>query len=113
MSRTNKQGIASKKAQQAKQAKRTKGAKRFEYPKRTISIDEWKELGVLGVQTNPKGATYHRFLRGRKICYETRMRIDPDGYRFVRLPNGGSNYVSVAMSGWVRKKVIKSMKFKK
>ncbi len=113
MARTNKQGIASKKAQQAKQAKNTKGQKRFEYPKRTLSVDEGKELGVMWVQTNPKGVSYHWFLGGRKICYETRMRIDPDGYRFVRLPSGGSDYVSVGMSGWARKKVMKSLKYKK
>jgi hypothetical protein len=113
MARTNKQGIAAKKAQQAKQGKRSKGLKRFEYPKRALSVDEGKELGVIGVQTNPKGASYHWFLGGRKICYETKMRIDPDGYRFVRLPSGGSDYVSVGMSWWARKKAIKSMKFKK
>lgn len=113
MSRTNKQGIAAKKAQQAKQAKRSKWAKRFEYPKRSLSIEEGMELGVIGVQTNAKGNSYHRFLKGRKICYETRMRIDSDGYRFVRLPSGGTDYISVGMSWWVRKKVIKSMKFKK
>jgi hypothetical protein len=47
MARTNKQGIASKKAQQAKQGKLTKGQKRFEYPKRALSTDEGKELGVM------------------------------------------------------------------
>jgi len=113
MSRTNKQGIAAKKAQQAKQAKRTKGAKRFEYPKRALSVEEGKELGVMWVQTNAKGNSYHWFLKWRKICYETKMRVDPDGYRFVRLPNWGTDYVSVGMSWWTRKKVIKSLKFKK
>jgi len=78
MARTNKQGIASKKAQQAKQAKRGKGLKRFEYPKRSLSIEEAKELGVVGTQINPKGNQFHWFLRGRKICWETRMRIDTD-----------------------------------
>ena len=43
-SRTNKQGIAAKKAQQAKQAKRLKGLKRFEYPKRNLDLQEAKDL---------------------------------------------------------------------
>lgn len=46
-SRTNKQGIAKKKAQQQKQANRTKGARRFEYPKRKLTLEEAKELGVV------------------------------------------------------------------
>jgi hypothetical protein len=44
MARTNKQGIAAKKAQQAKQAKRSKGFKRFEYPKRNLGLQEAKDL---------------------------------------------------------------------
>lgn len=43
-SRTNKQGIAKKKAQQAKQASRIRGAKRFDYPKRKLELDAAKEL---------------------------------------------------------------------
>jgi len=53
-SRTNKQGIAKKKSQQAKQAARTKGAKRFEYPKRKLTLEEAKELGIVGGKTNSK-----------------------------------------------------------
>ena len=53
-SRTNKQGIAKKKSQQQKQATRLRGSKRFEYPKRKLTIEEGKELGVIGVNTNPK-----------------------------------------------------------
>jgi len=113
MARTNKQGIASKKAQQAKQAKRGKGLKRFEYPKRSLSIEEAKELGVVGTQVNPKGNTFHWFLRGRKICWETRLRSDTDGYRVVVLPSGGTDYVEAGSSGWVRKRIMKSQKYKK
>lgn len=43
-SRTNKQGIAKKKAQQAKQASRIRGAKRFDYPRRKLELDAAKEL---------------------------------------------------------------------
>lgn len=43
--------------------------------------------------TNPKGATYNRFLRGRKVCWETRLRTDPDGYRYIRTPAGASEIV--------------------
>lgn len=41
-SRTNKQGIAKKKAQQQKQASRLKGAKRFDYPRRKLDLEEAK-----------------------------------------------------------------------
>ena len=43
-SRTNKQGIAKKKAQQAKQASRVRGARRFDYPKRKLELEEAKDL---------------------------------------------------------------------
>lgn len=43
-SRTNKQGIAAKKSQQAKQARRLKGTKHFDYPKRKITLEEGKDL---------------------------------------------------------------------
>ncbi|MBQ7617102.1 hypothetical protein IJ913_01500 [bacterium] len=46
-SRTNKQGIAKKKAQQAKQASRIRGSRRFDYPKRKLELEEAKELGVV------------------------------------------------------------------
>jgi hypothetical protein len=108
-SRTNKQGIAAKKAQQAKQARRLKGAKRFDYPKRKITLEEGKELGVIGVWTNPKGREYHWFLRGRKICRETRLRVDADGFRYIRTPSGGSEMVEVAVAGWVRTKLRKAV----
>jgi len=107
-SRTNKQGIAKKKAQQQKQAARTKWAKRFEYPKRKLDLENAKEIGVIWVKTNAKGHEYHRFLRGRKICWETRLRIDPDGYRFIRTPSGGSEMVEVPISGWMRNRLRKN-----
>lgn len=106
-SRTNKQGIAKKKAQQAKQASRVRGAKRFDYPKRKLELEEAKELGIVGVHTNPRGATYHRFLRGRKVCRETRLRTDPDGYRYIKTPSGGSEIVLAPFSGWTRTKMKK------
>lgn len=97
-SRTNKQGIAKKKSQQQRQATRLRGCKKFEYPKRKLTMDEAKELGVVGVYNNPKGREYNRFLRGRKICRETRLRTDPDGYRYIRTPSGGSEMVDAPMS---------------
>ncbi len=87
-SRTNKQGIAKKKALQQRQASRVRGAKKFDYPKRKLTMEEAKDLGVVGVVKNPKGHDYNWFLRGRKICRETRLRVDPDGYRFIRTPSG-------------------------
>jgi len=107
-SRTNKQGIAKKKSQQQRQATRLRGTKKFEYPKRKLTMEEAKELGVVGVSTNPKGRDYNRFLRGRKICRETRLRTDPDGYRYIRTPSGGSEMVDAPMSGWTRTKMRKN-----
>ncbi len=109
MARTNKQGIAKKKAIQSKQANRLKGMKRFEYPKRKLTIEEAKELWAVGVWKNPKGRDYNRFLRGRKICWETRLRTDPDGYRYIRTPSGGSEMVQAPMSGWTRTKMRKNV----
>ena len=48
-SRTNKQGIAKKKAQQAKQASRIRGAKRFDYPKRKLELEEDKKERLIFV----------------------------------------------------------------
>ena len=106
-SRTNKQGIAKKKSQQQRQATRLKGLKRFEYPKRKVTLEEAKEYGFIGIVKNPKGREYNRFLRGRKICRETRLRTDPDGYRFIRTPSGGSEVVDAPMSGWTRGRLRK------
>jgi len=111
--RTNKRWIAAKKAQQAKQAKRIKWGKKFEYPKRKLELVDAKEIWIIWVVTNPKWNDYNWFLRWRKICRETRCRIDPDGYRFVRTPSGGSESVVVNPSGWLRKKLVSSTKWRK
>ncbi len=108
MARTNKRGIAAKKAVQQKQAARLKGVRRFSYPKRKLELDEAKDLGIVGVVKNPKGTSYNRFLRGRKICWETRLRIDPDGYRLIGTPSGGTEIVRAPQSGWIIKKLRKS-----
>jgi len=107
-SRTNKQGIAKKKSQQQKQANRLKGMKRFEYPKRKLSLEEGKDFGAIWIYTNPKWHEYHRFIRWRKICWETRLRIDPDGFRYIRTPSWASEMVSAPMSGWTRTKMRKN-----
>lgn len=107
-SRTNKQGIAAKKKQQKKQANRLKGGKRFEYPKRKLDLEQAKEIGVVGVVTNPKGNTYHWFLRWRKVCRETRIRVDADGYRMIRTPSGWTEVVDVPLSWRTRKKLMSS-----
>lgn len=112
-SRTNKQGIAKKKAQQQKQASRLKGAKRFDYPKRKLDLQDGKDWGAVGVITNPKGNEYHWFLRGRKVCRETRLRVDPDGYRYIKTPSGGSEVVFAPISGWTKSKLRKNMRIKR
>lgn len=107
-SRTNKQGIAKKKAQQAKQAGRLRGTKRFDYPKRNLSLDTAKELNIVAEFKNPKGNTYHWFVKGRKVCWETRLRTDPDGYRYIRTASGATNIVPTYHSGYVRCKLRKN-----
>ncbi|HRX63620.1 MAG TPA: hypothetical protein P5060_00770 [Candidatus Absconditabacterales bacterium] len=111
-SRTNKRGIAAKKIQQQKQAQKFKGLKRFEYPKRKLDLEDAKEMGVIGVYKNPRGGEYNRFIKGRKVCRETRLRVDPDGYRYIRTPSGGSEMVQVPISGWLRTKMRKSLNTK-
>jgi hypothetical protein len=112
-SRTNKRWIAAKKAQLEKQASRMKGSRRFTYPKRKLDLQDAKDAGVIWTQTNPKGHDYHWFLKGRKICRETRLRLDPDGFRYIRTPSGGSDFVEIPISGWLRKKLIKNTKYGK
>ncbi len=107
-SRTNKRGIAAKKRQLQKQASRMKGEKRFNYPKRKLSLEEAKQLGIVIAKKNPKGHLYHRFAKGRKICRETRLRVDRDWYRLVKLPSGGLEFVETPISGWIRKKLAKA-----
>jgi len=107
-SRTNKKGIAAKKRQLQKQAGRLKGERKFNYPKRKVSLEEAKNLWFVWAKTNPKGNTYHRFLKWRKICWETRLKVDPDGYRLTKLPSGWMEFVEVPVSGWLRKKLAKS-----
>lgn len=107
-SRTNKQWIAKKKAQQSKQANRLKGMKRFEYPKRKLTLEEAKELWAVWIWINPKWREYNRFLRWRKMCRETRLRMDPDGYRYIRTPAGWSEMVEVGISGRSRSKLKKN-----
>ncbi len=109
MSRTNKQWIAKKKAQQQKQAARIRWVRRFDYPKRKLSLEEGKELWAIGVYTNPKWWEYHWFIRGRKICWETRLRVDPDGFRYIRTPSGGSEMVSAPISGRVRTRMRRNI----
>ena len=76
MARTNKRWIAAKKAQQQKQAQRLRWSRRFDYPKRKLELEEAKELWVVWVFKNPKWSEYNRFIRWRKICRETRLRVD-------------------------------------
>ena len=108
MARTNKKWIAAKKAQLQKQASRTKWAKKFNYPKRKVSLEEAKNLWFVWAKTNPKGNTYHRFLKWRKICWETRLKVDSDGFSLTKLPSGGLEFVEVPVWGWLRKKLIKA-----
>ena len=108
MARTNKKWIAQKKAQLHKQAKLWKWAKKFNYPKRRLSVEEWKTIWVIWSKKNPKNHEYNRFLKWRKNCIETWTSVDPDGFRLINLPSWGLDFVDVPMSWWMRKKLIKS-----
>ncbi len=78
MARTNKQGIAKKKAQQAKQ-------KALSWWNKTKQED-----GLKRDYTNPLWSSYTRFMRsGKRINDTTSCREDPDGYRIKRKPSWG------------------------
>ena len=109
MARTNMAWIAKKKAAQQKSAKLRLWTTKFEYPKRNLALDEAIANGVIWWQANPKWNTYHWFLRGRKICRETRLRVDTDWYRLVRLPSGWVDFVTVMQSWRTRKKLVKKL----
>ena len=107
-SRTNKKGIASKKQQLHKQASRTKGDKKFSYPKRKVTLTEAKEIGFVWGKTNPKWHTNNRFLKGRKLCRDTRLKVDSDGFRLVKLPSWWLEFVESPISGRLRKQLMKT-----
>ena len=109
MARTNKRWIAAKKAVQQKQAKKFKWLRRFEYPKRKLDIENAKEMWIIWVYKNPKWWEYNRFIKWRKVCRETRLRVDPDGYRYIRTPSWWSEMVQVPVSWWLRHKIKKSL----
>ncbi len=105
-SRTNKKWIAAKKAQLQKQAKKMKWVKKFSYPKRKLDLNEAKELWIIWVVKNPKWNEYHWFLRWRKICWETRARVDFDWYRMIRTPSWWTEIVEVPVSWRLRKRLM-------
>lgn len=109
-SRTNKKWIAAKKKQLQKQAGLAKWEKKFNYPKRKVSLEQAKELWFVWAKTNPSWATYNRFLRWRKICWETKLKVDSDGYALTKLPSWGLEFVEVPVSWWLRKKLSKNAK---
>ena len=108
MARTNKKWIAAKKKQLQKQASRTKWARKFNYHKRKVSLDEAKNLWFVWAKTNPKWNTFHRFLKWRKICWETNLPIDSDWYALTKLPSGWLEFVERPIWWWLRKKLAKS-----
>ncbi len=108
MARTNKRWIAAKKAQQKKQAGKVRWDKRFTYPKRKIELSSAKEQWILWVVTNPTWHEYHWFMRWRKVCRETRLRVDPDWYRMIRTPSWWTEVVEAPVSGRVRKRMTKN-----
>jgi len=73
-------------------------------------LEQGKEMGFIVAKENPDGHIYHWFFAGRKVCWETRLRVDPDGYRYIRTPSGGSQMVQIPVSGWVRKQMAKANK---
>lgn len=103
MARTDKQGIRKKKQQQS-----SGGVIRFSNPKIKISLQEAKELGIVIPMINPSGRTFHWFVRGRKDCFETKMKRDLDGYRFYK---NQSEWLccKIPMPNWARRRIRKSV----
>lgn len=81
MSRTDKQGIARSKQLQQK-FNRIKGLNMQPFYANIAkkSLQQAKDDGDIYVIVNPLGHTFHWYRRGRKSCFETGLKIDPDGY---------------------------------
>lgn len=103
MARTDKQGIRKNKLKQA-----SSKTLRFSNPQVKISLQEAKELGIVIPIENPKGRTFHWFVRGRKDCFETKMKWDLDGYRFYK---NQTEWLccEIPMPNWARRRVRKSI----
>ena len=81
MTRTNKQGIAKKKKLQVKSCKdrnidmrdywRGIARRSFEDQKINWNIKQVKD---------PSGKTYWWYTKGRKVCLETKLKLNPNGY---------------------------------
>ncbi len=84
MARTNK-----KKQRENKKRASNTPTLRFKNPRQRLSLTEAKERGIVVPRKNPDGHIFHWFVKGRKACYETKMKFDPDGYRFYK-NDGGS-----------------------
>ncbi len=106
--RTDKQWIRQRRQQLKKQKKkiRSKWEKRFKYPKRKLSLEKAKSLGIVGAKKNPAGNTYHWYLKWRKVCWETGIRVDPNGYRLFKPPSGsGYDFKKVQLTGRKKRKL--------
>ena len=101
MARTDKQGIRKKKQQQS-----SSGAMRFSNPRINISLNDAKEIGIVIPQENPSGRTFHWFVRGRKDCFETKMKWDRDGYRFYKHKDVWM-CCQIPMPNWARRRLRK------
>ncbi len=107
-SRTNKQGIANKKKQQAKMKKLKKNTT-IKLNAKNLSSKEKLERWLIKEIENPKWHKYSRDLAWRKtMCIYTGLREDPDGYRLVGKPNSSEHdFVLVGITSSLRRKLNK------
>ncbi len=82
MTRTNKRGIAKSKQMQSKKGKKQKADDMQSYYKKIASqkIEDLKLNGLAKEVVNPLGRAYFWFTRWRKVCLNTKLKFDPDGF---------------------------------
>ena len=105
-SRTNKQGIAKKKAQLQKLKMLKVWAKR-RLKNKNLSEEEKIEKWFIFEMINPKWKKFSRDKSWRKvICLQTWMREDEDGYRLLFKPNSSElEYVYSGLNARLRRKL--------
>jgi len=113
MGRTNKQGIAKSKSLKQKNKKsKSSGGQEYYHNIARRPFKELKNGGMLETIANPAGNTYHWFTKGRRSCYETKLKLDPDGFsKFKQIPLSNGTYHKSG-SSWLRKKLRRVLKNK-
>ena len=82
MTRTNKRGIAKSKQQQSKKGKKQKCDDMQGHFKKIASmkLDDLKLNWLAKEVVNPLWRAYFWFTKWRKVCLDTKLKFDPDGF---------------------------------